>query len=234
VIGASDAAGTVGAYAADMLNNVAAGWSGPPVRALPPERPTFSAVLDCFDTGVVLLGEHGEIVHANAAIRALEKLGVFALGQRSLVFTERRAAETFASRLSAREADEAPFVARDSSGTHAIVFRVIASSDGQIRRSGTIVLATDPDSRTVVDRRLFEIALGLSRAEAVVAVALLEGLDAKAVSARLHVSHETVRTHLKRIFEKTRTRRQAELLLVLLQIARLGVYPFEVSRISRS
>jgi DNA-binding CsgD family transcriptional regulator len=216
-----------------MLNNVVAGWSGAPVRALPPERPIFSAVLDCFDTGVVLLGEHGEVVHANAAMRALEKLGVFALG-RSLVFTERRAAETFALRLSVRDADEVPFVARDASGTYAIVFRVIASSDGPIRRSGTIVLATNPDSRTVVDRRLFEIALGLSRAEAVVAVALLEGLDAKAVSARLHVSHETVRTHLKRIFEKTRTRRQAELLLVLLQIARIGVYPFEVSRISRS
>jgi DNA-binding CsgD family transcriptional regulator len=234
MIDASDAAGTVGAYAADMLNNVVAGWSGAPVRALPAERPIFSAVLDCFDTGVVLLGERGEIVHANGAMRALERFGVFTLGPRSLAFTERRAAETFALRLSAREAGEAAFVGHDASGLHAIVFRVIASCDGQIRRSGTIVLATNPDSRTVVDRQLFEVALGLSRAEAVVAVALLEGLDAKAVSARLHVSHETVRTHLKRLFEKTRTRRQAELLLVLLQVARVGVYPFEVARASRS
>jgi hypothetical protein len=127
MIDASDAAGTVGAYAADMLNNVVAGWSGAPVRALPAERPIFSAVLDCFDTGVVLLGERGEIVHANGAMRALERFGVFTLGPRSLAFTERRAAETFALRLSAREAGEAAFVGHDASGLHAIVFRVIES-----------------------------------------------------------------------------------------------------------
>ncbi len=215
-----------------MLNNVIAlGWPGSPARTLPTERRLFSAVLDCFDTGVALLGEHGDVVHANGAMHALEELGVFVLGPRSIVFAHREASLAFAQRLAEREAraEGATFVARDPSGAHTLVIRVIASScdSATSRRSGTIVLATDLDSRTIGNRRLFEIALGLSRAEAGVAVALLEGLDAKQVSARLHVSHETVRTHLKRIFEKTRTRRQAELLLVLLQVARVGVYPFE-------
>ncbi len=214
-----------------MLNNVGFAWPAAPVRTLPTERRLFSAVLDCFDTGVALLGERGEVVHANGAMRALEALGVFALGPRAIVFAQREASLAFAQRLGDREAkaEGTTFVARDPSGNHALVIRIIASScDSQSTlRSGTIVLATDPDSRTIGNRRLFEIALGLSRAEAGVAVALLEGLDAKQVSERLHVSHETVRTHLKRIFEKTRTRRQAELLLVLLQVARVGVYPFE-------
>ena len=213
-----------------MLNNVAVAWPSAPVRTVPTERRLFSAVLECFDTGVALLGERGDIVHANGAMRALEELGVFAIGPRSLVFAERQASLAFAQRLGEREpkSERATFVACDPSGKHTLVIRVIASScdSSSALRSGTIVLATDPDSRTIGDRRLFEIALGLSRAEAGVAVALLEGLDAKQVSERLHVSHETVRTHLKRIFEKTRTRRQAELLIVLLQVARVGVYPF--------
>jgi DNA-binding CsgD family transcriptional regulator len=216
-----------------MLDNaMVAGWAGPPVRALPPERRLFSAVLDCFDTGVLLLGERSEIVYANGAMRALESRGVFRTGTRSLVFGDRLANEAFAQRLaSARHAksEGLPFVARDPAGTQSLIVRVIGSScdAASPRRSGAIVLAVDPAGRTAGDRRLFEVALGLSRAEARVATALLQGLDAKQVSASLHVSHETVRTHLKRIFEKTRTRRQAELLLVLLQVARVGVYPFE-------
>ena len=212
-----------------MLNNVVAGWPTTPVRTLPAERRLFSAVLDCFDTGVALLGEHGEIVHANGAMRALEQHGVFILGPRSLVFTTREASLAFNRRLRERDGLEGTtFVARDPSGIVSLVIRVIPSTcDSATLRSGTIVLAADPETRTTGERRLFEIALGLSPAEAGVAVALLEGLDGKQVSERLHVSHETVRTHLKRIFEKTRTRRQAELLLVLLQVARVGIYPFE-------
>lgn len=215
-----------------MLTSVdRAAWTGTSVRPLSFERQLFSAVLDCFDTGVVLLGEHGGIVRANEAMRALEALGVFRLGPIRLTFFERRASETFAlSLISAGMSGREAFVARDVTGNHSLVFRVIASSgDGATGhgRSGAIVLAIDPERRTACDRRLFEIAFGLSRAEAGVAAALLEGLDAKAVSARLHVSHETVRTHLKRIFDKTGTRRQAELLLVLLQVARVGVYPFD-------
>jgi DNA-binding CsgD family transcriptional regulator len=219
-----------------MLDNVlSVGWAAAPARALLPERRTFYSILDCFDMGVLLLGDNAEIVYANGAMRDLENLGVFRLGPRTLAFSNRHASETFALRLASLrdfKAEALPFVARDANGSQSLVLRLIAS-DGfapSAGRSGAVVLAIDPGTRTVCDRRLFEIALGLSRAEARVAAALLEGLDAKQVAARLHVSHETVRTHLKRIFEKTRTRRQAELLLVLLQVARVGVFPFDDSK----
>ncbi len=211
-----------------MLNNtVAQGWSHPATPLLD-QRRFFSAALECFDTGIALLGDGFELVHANGAMRALEPLGAFRIGPRSLTFVERRTSDAFDDVLATIRTNDGAFVARDAAGNPALFVRILVAQ-GSCSPSGgpfgAIVLATNPNRRTIGDRRLFQIALGLSRAEAGVAATLLEGLDVKEVAARLHVSHETVRTHLKRIFEKTRTRRQAELLLVLMQIARIGPPP---------
>ena len=210
-----------------MLDDaVAFEWSRFGVVPPADERHLFSTVLDCFDTGVALLGETSHVVHANGAMRSLEKLGVFRLGPGALTFADRGAGDAFdkvVARARGSEADSMAFVARDPARSHAVLVRVIRAATGGPAGSGAILLATNPNRRTVGDGRLFQIALDLSRAESGVAVALLEGLDAKEAAARLHVSHETVRTHLKRIFEKTHTRRQAELLLVLMEVARVGV-----------
>ncbi len=90
------------------------------------------------------------------------------------------------------------FVARDPGRNHALFVRVVsgATAGAGDGGHGAIVLATDPDGRTAADGRLFQIALGLSRAESAVAAALVRGLDAKEAALHLHVSHETVRTHL--------------------------------------
>jgi len=52
---------------------------------------------------------------------------------------------------------------------------------------------------------------GLSHAEATLASRLLEGKDLKGVSEERAVSLATARTHLRNVFEKTGTKRQAEL-----------------------
>lgn len=60
-------------------------------------------------------------------------------------------------------------------------------------------------------------AYGLTPGEARVALALLEGADVEGAAARLRISRETVRTHLKRLFDKVGTTRQADLLRLLLE-----------------
>lgn len=57
---------------------------------------------------------------------------------------------------------------------------------------------------------------GLTRAEARVAVRLAEGLSVADIARALHVSVETVRTHLKRAYGKLGVRRQAELVRAVL------------------
>jgi len=62
-------------------------------------------------------------------------------------------------------------------------------------------------------RRLY----GLTATEARIAGEVAGGLSLKEIATRLDVSYETIRNHLKKIFMKTRTNRQSELVRVLLR-----------------
>jgi DNA-binding CsgD family transcriptional regulator len=64
-------------------------------------------------------------------------------------------------------------------------------------------------------QRVLGEAFGLSKREAEVTMALGEGLNLTEVAERLSIGVGTARNHLKRIFEKTDTRRQAELIALL-------------------
>ena len=58
---------------------------------------------------------------------------------------------------------------------------------------------------------------GLSRAESRIASLLVQGKNVNKISEELRFTLNTVRTHLKRVFEKTNTRRQAELVDLILR-----------------
>ncbi|NJK90307.1 MAG: helix-turn-helix transcriptional regulator [Myxococcales bacterium] len=73
----------------------------------------------------------------------------------------------------------------------------------------------DRDTSEASIRRRFS----LTPAESRVASLLASGMTAKQIGQQLQVSAETVRTHLKRIFVKTGTKRQAELVVRLLSEA---------------
>ena len=56
---------------------------------------------------------------------------------------------------------------------------------------------------------------GLTPSEAGLALRLGTGETLQSAAAELHISYETARTRLKRIFSKTGTGRQAELVVVI-------------------
>jgi DNA-binding CsgD family transcriptional regulator len=56
---------------------------------------------------------------------------------------------------------------------------------------------------------------GLTPAEARLALHLLAGETLRSAEAKLSMTYETARTHLKSIFQKTGTCRQAELVVVI-------------------
>lgn len=85
------------------------------------------------------------------------------------------------------------------------------------RNVSAIVFVNDPDEAEESDTVLLRHLYGLSRAEADVAALLLQGKEIKEVTDKLHISRNTAKTHLSRLFEKTGTRRQAELLRLLLR-----------------
>jgi DNA-binding CsgD family transcriptional regulator len=77
-------------------------------------------------------------------------------------------------------------------------------------------------SRTVADLIMDESIdrlrshFGLTPAEARLALHLVAGETLRSAAAKLNITYETARTSLKKIFKKTETCRQAELVLAIL------------------
>jgi DNA-binding CsgD family transcriptional regulator len=84
------------------------------------------------------------------------------------------------------------------------------------RHPAVAVFVSDPDQRIDAPADMLVRVHGLSVAEAKVAVEILEGGSLSDVAERLGITRNTANTHLKRIFEKTGTRRQNDLVRLLL------------------
>ena len=64
-----------------------------------------------------------------------------------------------------------------------------------------------------------QIRYGLTPSESRLALRLATGESLRVAAAALDISYETARTTLKRVFEKTGTHRQTELVIVILSAA---------------
>lgn len=73
-----------------------------------------------------------------------------------------------------------------------------------------LLLVNDLEHRPLASAEMLRTAFGLSAAEAKLAVLVGRGVSVADASQALEISRETVRAHLKAIFGKTRTARQAE------------------------
>lgn len=104
-----------------------------------------------------------------------------------------------------------------------IVARVKAAvqsvfSDGP----SVVVCATDPDGEAPLPESRLRQLFGLTPAETRVAAEILAGHEAKMIARTLGLSVNTVRVHTARIFAKTQTGRQAELVRLMMQLS--GAY----------
>jgi DNA-binding CsgD family transcriptional regulator len=77
------------------------------------------------------------------------------------------------------------------------------------------VFVVDPEKELDLAKRKLSTIFGLTGAEATLAVHLSRGKSLAAAAAEMGVSMNTIRTHLKRIFSKTDTNRQGELVALL-------------------
>jgi DNA-binding CsgD family transcriptional regulator len=82
--------------------------------------------------------------------------------------------------------------------------------------AGTILLlVTDPERRPVLENRYLAERFGLGPNETRLAVALAQGSDLRHAALMAGLTYETARWYLKAIFEKTGTRRQTQLVSLL-------------------
>jgi len=83
-------------------------------------------------------------------------------------------------------------------------------------RPAVCVLMTDPDGLRPLPSSRLRAAFGLTDAEARLAALLAGGEELRSAAAQLKITYGTARTRLTEIFQKTETRRQGELIKLLL------------------
>lgn len=79
-----------------------------------------------------------------------------------------------------------------------------------------VLIFSDPNDCTAPPADLLMALYGFTKAETQTALRIIQGLGLGTVAKELGISQNTVKTHLQRIFEKTGTCRQAELVRLLL------------------
>lgn len=73
------------------------------------------------------------------------------------------------------------------------------------------VFVTDPENRSLPDAEFIRTTLRLTPAEARLVLCLVQGMTLEQSAVHLRVAIGTLRTRLKKVFQKTNTNRQAEL-----------------------
>jgi DNA-binding CsgD family transcriptional regulator len=83
-------------------------------------------------------------------------------------------------------------------------------------RPAVCIVITDPDRQDPLPAQKLEAAFGLTEAEARLATLLAAGEDLRCAAEKLRITYGTARMRLVQIFQKTGTRRQGELIRLLL------------------
>jgi DNA-binding CsgD family transcriptional regulator len=193
-------------------------------------RNANAEALDRLAHGVLIVAAKGEILFANQAAESLLAEADGIRTEDSVLRASTPADTAQFQRLIAAAAERS-----DSAGGVIALARplprrplsvlvaplIIESTWFLIGRAAAIVFVTDPESAPQTEREQLRNLYQLTPAEGAVAMSIARGQGLQAVADELEVSLTTARTHLQHVFEKTETRRQAELVRL---IAASGLY----------
>lgn len=179
-------------------------------------------ILDRLDRGVLLLDRQGNVIDSNAAATAVLRSGDgLRIRAGRLAFTDPELDGRFDSLLTKgtkerRRADDTMVVRvrRDKAGECRLVVSRVAEDKNE-RGIAFTVLIYAPDGPGELSVPLLEKLYGLTKAQAKVAAALFATRSAEGAAQRLELSLNTVRSHLKQIFNKCEVKSQGELMQML-------------------
>lgn len=196
------------------------------IRALRSE--ILEKTLDGLAAGVFLTAHDGRVLYMNATAERQIKLGnsirivnnrisptdpdARAALSRAIDKASRGDSDTDPSEysLAIPDIDGAGFVATLLPVYHGRRHDVVASFSASVA-----VFTKDPAEASLMPGEAFARLYGLTGGELRILVALAQGMGAKEAADMLGIGEPTVRTHLQRIFSKTETTRQADLLRLL-------------------
>jgi DNA-binding CsgD family transcriptional regulator len=219
------------------FNGSAANLSGPlnlpDTLKLSTSRDVLAALtygLEMVRCGALLATEQGNVQLANRTARAiLQKKDGIALFDSSVV--AERPSDTRLLRIALQNAirnpergepEQSPLALQRRFSANALIVRVMPGpgldcweSSGQ---RTALLKIYDQEPNLGVDEKALVSIYGLTRGEAALAAKVVQGKSIEAAADELCISPHTARTHLKRIFMKTDTHRQPELVLRILML----------------
>ena len=182
------------------------------------ERDSFAEVLDHLAAPVIMVDPKQRIVHSNTAGRELLTEGKTLSSVRGMLTAgDSRKQESLRQATSAPDLDARSLMLASDEGplTIATVLPLTSGLRAAHARPLSASAAVFVHSQSSFGDNLLTAlaaAFGLTGAEARVLAALLEGLSVADTAARHQISVNTLRWHLKRLFEKTGTNRQSDLI----------------------
>ena len=193
---------------------------------------SLAGLLNHTRIGVVLLDRQGRIAAANDRARDVLRQGDGLSEQDGFLRTRVPAERSELQRLLARAAprfgergEGGSMTVSRAPGSQRLALQVAPVEDREAEyravRAAALVLVVDPERRERIDRSLVAAALGLTRAESEVAVSLAEGWTIRKFAVATGRSEETVRWHLKQVFNKLGVSRQIEVARLVLALAGL-------------
>ena len=183
-----------------------------------------AAALDRLDQGVLLTNSKARVIFANSAAEAL--FASDALRLRERVVQAQAASDTaalhgmIAGCAGGDETEAGGYVSATRATGQPLSLLVIALRTAiswlPQEQPCAIVFITDPDRATVPDAVQLQRQFHLTPAEARFTLEILKGDGIGAAAERLGILPGTARTHLHRVLAKTGTRRQADLVRLIL------------------
>jgi DNA-binding CsgD family transcriptional regulator len=193
------------------------------------------AVLDALAQGTVVLAANGSVVFCNRSAEAILRAGD------GLSLRNRRVAASNAETTAALQnlvRSAISFEPAAACPTDIVVARPSGRrpyhvSAAPLRRRvrplmstnapAALLVIVDPEQHRYAPSSGLRHAYGLTAKEAALAMALADGSTLEQAASQLGIRYETARTHMRRIFSKTQTSRQAQLVLLVNRISQQTV-----------
>jgi DNA-binding CsgD family transcriptional regulator len=188
-------------------------------------------ILDQFSVGIILLDRCAKVVFANAAARSLTGAGSpLRLRETGIASSSaahaRRLSALIQSAVAGAPACAMSFPADDGRRLMALISSVQGADQGALvgqadDGAAAMLLLSDCADRKEIPAPWIMHAFGLTSAEARVALSTATGASVPDTARRLKIAPSTVRTHLRGVFAKTGTHRQADLARLIASVGLL-------------
>jgi len=195
------------------------------------------SALDNLDVGIVFVTADGQLIHGNRAAEQIVARGDglnLRNGRLRAVesSTDAHLRDTLREATSAIVPLELPLAITVSRPSSWRCYQLLVaplrhglSVFAGMRSPQAVILIIDVEGRRRSSPRLLSRLYGLTAREAAIASVLSSGKTLEATAEQLRMTYETARSHLRRIFDKTNTSRQTELILLLARLPKQSVEP---------